>query len=131
MTEFPSKIESTSGPWTIKLYNSLLGGYKFPSLNFDSLLSAARTKTRLSDLGDDSFVDPLKHLIAAIEGEARLHAFGRFITRTRLVNLLCNGKHFFLSNQESQTIGQKHKLRHYDELLDNTGLLEAVLYRWR
>ena len=91
MTSTLEKIRASRyPPWPIRLYNSLLGHFDFPSLKFDSLLRTAQKETGLSDFGEESFVDPLNHLLVAIQDEARLHPFGKFITRKRLVNLLCN-----------------------------------------
>lgn len=77
-------------PIPIRLYNFFLGSSRFPDLEFDSLLKAAQKRTGLSDFGDESFVEPFKCLLESIEGEAALHSFGRFVTRKRFVDLLCN-----------------------------------------
>lgn len=90
MTTVQTKIRASGYPWPIRLYNNLLRHFEYPSLKFDSLLRAAQKETGLSDFGEEIFVDPLRQLLGAIKDEARLHPFGRFITRKRLVNLLCN-----------------------------------------
>lgn len=59
-----------------------------PNLGEHSLLAAARCKTGLSDFGDDFFRAPLQILLQALEQEAHLHPFGRFVMRTRLVDML-------------------------------------------
>jgi hypothetical protein len=63
-----------------------------PALTREALVRAARRETRLHDLGAD-FDDPvtqdaLARLLAALEGEARLHPFGRAIIRGTLVRWL-------------------------------------------
>ena len=65
-------------------------GVVLPSLQMDSLLRSARAKTGLEDFGDARFRVPLGVLLQSIEQEARLHWVGRWITRIRLVNMLCN-----------------------------------------
>ena len=84
------KLHHKPSPLPIRLYNGILGNLKYPSIKFGSLLKAAQKKTGLSDFGDQAFVEPLRKLLEAIESEAQLHAFGRFVTHTRLLNLLCN-----------------------------------------
>lgn len=58
------------------------------SLDKDQLIKAARNRTGLMDLGDDFWAEPLEVLLRSINEEARLHPFGRFITKQRLINLL-------------------------------------------
>ncbi len=79
-------------PLGIKVFNvvgqlfSLLG--MRTSLQPESLISAARHKTGLSDFGDESFMEGLSVLAMALDKEANLHAFGRFVARDRLVGFL-------------------------------------------
>lgn len=56
----------------------------------EAWMKAARRRTGLHDFGGESFVEPLSLLLESIEDEARLHPVGRFITRERLVGVLCN-----------------------------------------
>ena len=58
------------------------------SLDEESLLAAARRKTGLVQFGDESFRPALRILLQALKQEARLHPVGRFIMRTRLVDML-------------------------------------------
>lgn len=58
-------------------------------LDKDRLINAARKATGLSDFGPGNWEEPLEKLLESVNEEARLHAIGRFITRERLVNLLC------------------------------------------
>ena len=78
-------------PWFIKGLNT---GWKVLSmtsqpvkLERDDLISRAKKKTGLTDLGD-FWIEPLDRLVQSINQEAQLTPFGRFITRERLTNLL-------------------------------------------
>lgn len=80
-------------PRLIRLANDVLGkvGARPPfevSLEVESLIAAAKRRTKLDDLGDPSFIEPLERLVRSIEDEARLHPVGRLITRTRIVSTL-------------------------------------------
>ncbi|HYC56529.1 MAG TPA: sulfotransferase [Candidatus Binatia bacterium] len=55
----------------------------------DELIRAARTRTGLHDFGDEGFREALSVLVDSIEREARLHAVGRLVTKTRLLSALC------------------------------------------
>jgi hypothetical protein len=73
--------------WPIRLFN--LVGIQ-AKLDEGSLLDAAVKKSGLRDFGDESWRPALRRLLAAMSEEARLHPWGRFITRQRLVGLLQN-----------------------------------------
>jgi NAD(P)-dependent dehydrogenase (short-subunit alcohol dehydrogenase family) len=81
-------------PAPVRLFNraSRLGESWRESATFDvdALLEAARRSTGLSEFGDMSFRAALEVLVHAIDGEARLHSFGRVIVRGRLVGMLEN-----------------------------------------
>lgn len=67
-------------------------GVARPSLSRESLLRSARKQSGLSDLGSD-FDEPvsqdsLRRLLEALDGEARLHPFGRLVIRETLVTSL-------------------------------------------
>jgi hypothetical protein len=64
-----------------------LGVGKGP-LDEAELMRAARTRTGLSEFGDERFREPLGVLIDSIEREAGLHTVGRLITKTRLIGAL-------------------------------------------
>lgn len=67
-------------------------------LDKDELIRRARKTTGLTNLGADFNDEPLDRLLRSIEGEAGLHAAGRFITRERLVGLLAirlRAEHYF------------------------------------
>ena len=56
----------------------------------ESLLAAARRRTGLDDFGDPSFREPLAHLLASIDAEARLSLIGRIAARHDLTGMLVN-----------------------------------------
>ncbi|HEV2777855.1 MAG TPA: sulfotransferase [Actinophytocola sp.] len=60
------------------------------NLRVDELLDAAKTKTGLAEFGDEWFVEPLRHLVHALDTEARLSPTGLELTRRRLVALLAD-----------------------------------------
>ncbi len=67
-------------------------GIATPALGAESLVRSARRRSGLTQLGAD-FENPvtqdaLRRLLESLEGEARLHPFGRMVLRGTLVNLL-------------------------------------------
>lgn len=60
------------------------------ALDLDGLLDAARTKTGLSDYGDEWFLEPLQMLTTALADEARLSDLGLALTQQRLTALLAD-----------------------------------------
>lgn len=80
-------------PAPVRFANRLLGalpavGALSGALDPDALMAEAQRKTGLDDFGDMSFVEPLAVLCESIAREARLHATGRLITRSRIVSTL-------------------------------------------
>lgn len=74
-------------PVLIKLFNAL----QIPiRLDAEKLLKSAQKKTGLNDFGPGNLKEALTQLINAINKEANLHPFGRFITKQRLLNILQN-----------------------------------------
>jgi hypothetical protein len=61
-----------------------------PRLDAEYLIARARRSTGLSDLGGDTFREPLERLIASLEEDAGLHALGRTIAATQLLGNLEN-----------------------------------------
>ena len=57
-------------------------------LDEDSLVAAARRSSGLREFGDEAFREPLRTLLDSLEGEGRLHPFGRFMMRQTLVRAL-------------------------------------------
>jgi hypothetical protein len=62
-------------------------------LNQDQLLEIARRETKLTDFGDDSFLQPLGLLIRSLNEEADLNPLGRFMNRTNILRLLKHRLH--------------------------------------
>jgi hypothetical protein len=60
------------------------------ALDADALLAEASARCGLSDFGDDDFLEPYRIFVRALDGEARLHALGRLIARSDVVNWLEN-----------------------------------------
>lgn len=59
-------------------------------LNDEELLETARRRTKLQDYGNESFREPLRRLVDALNSEAKLHPFGRFMARENLLRVLGN-----------------------------------------
>jgi hypothetical protein len=59
-------------------------------LRVDDLLGAARTRTGMTEFGDEWFVEPLGVLVDSLNTEARLSEFGLALTRRRLTALLAD-----------------------------------------
>jgi len=57
-------------------------------LSAEALLAEARRRTGLANFGDPAFEEPMRRLLAAIEGEAQLHATGRAVQRERVLGIL-------------------------------------------
>jgi len=60
------------------------------SLDPDSIIAEARARTGLEDLGDPSFEEPMRRLVASMDSEGQLHEVGRATQRERVVGLLVN-----------------------------------------
>ncbi len=80
-------MKALKRPFIIRTWNKLNIPFR---LEVDDLIHRARRKTGLSDFGNEDFITPLRQLIHSIHKDARLHSFGQFITRERLVNILMN-----------------------------------------
>ena len=65
-------------------------GLEVPSLSIDSILSAAKKQAGTSDLGGDSYREPLERYLDAVHAEADLNTFGRIAVRQMLVGSLAN-----------------------------------------
>jgi hypothetical protein len=80
-------------PWWFKALNKAWKSTFFlgtrTDLDKDSLIRAARKATGLHDLGRDFHDEPLERLLFSIKEEAGLHPIGSFITRQRMINLIC------------------------------------------
>lgn len=59
-------------------------------ITVDHVLADARRKVKLSDFGDEGFLEPLEVLVDSINREARLNPVGQMIIRGRIVGILAN-----------------------------------------
>ena len=77
-------------PFPIAALNALGGPLceRWVRLDEADLLAAARRRARLEEYGDPGFLAPFRVLLAALESEAGLSAFGRIATRQHLLQLL-------------------------------------------
>lgn len=74
-------------PLPIRLFNSL----RIPiALDAQAMMRKAQRKTGLQDFGEGNLEEALTRLLQAIDKEAKMHAFGRFITKQRLMGILEN-----------------------------------------
>lgn len=85
-------------PFALRVLNAAGGwlraaGLPLVSLDEESLLAAARAATGLANLGDESFREGLRRLLAGYEGEARLTLFGRITARQQILELLTGRLH--------------------------------------
>ncbi|MEZ5568682.1 MAG: sulfotransferase [Halioglobus sp.] len=73
-----------------RLGDALAGaGYAWPTLQVDSLLSAAERRTGLDHWGDESVFEGLRVLVTALEGQAELTPVGRVAAYLNLLDHLC------------------------------------------
>jgi hypothetical protein len=63
------------------------------SLQMEDLLRDAERETGLKDFGDNAFLEPLRILLAAAEGEGRLHRYGRGVLHGMVLHTLRNRLH--------------------------------------
>lgn len=73
-------------PWPLRLANRLVPA-RWPSLEREALVDAARRAEGLDDLGPPD-LEPLDRLLESVHAEASLHTVGRIAVRTRIVNAL-------------------------------------------
>lgn len=59
-------------------------------LSVDALLGKAMEETRLSDWGDESFVEALRILVSSFVEESRAHDVGRYLFGNTMLRLLAN-----------------------------------------
>ena len=80
-------MEPSKRPIPIRLFNA--SGIKV-SLDARQMMQKAQRKTGLTHFGEGNIDEALTRLLDAIDNEAQMHAFGRFITRERLMGILEN-----------------------------------------
>ncbi len=105
-------MEATKTKWPIKLYN-IVAGSKV-QIDPKQLIKNARSKSGLTNLGEDFNVEPLEVLCKSINDEARLHAFGGFMMKQKLIGQL-EGR-----------LWAEHWIRKHPEILEQP-LLPVVL----
>ena len=69
-----------------------------PSLAPDDIVAAAIKQAGSSDLGSDSYREPLERYLEALERDADLNTFGRIAVRQMLVGSLANRTKEFLTD---------------------------------
>ena len=69
---------------------SVRAGRRLPSLEPESIIAAARKRAGSSEMGSDSYLEPLTQYLTSAEEEAELTTFGRFAVRGMLVSALAN-----------------------------------------
>lgn len=74
----------------VKEFNRTAAARDRIDLSPDSLLAEARRETGLARCGDDAFLPAMQTLLAAVETEAELNPFGRFVARSRTLGALKN-----------------------------------------
>ena len=88
------QLNVSKRPIPIRLYNFIGQGLKKVGLGVkleeNSLIKTARKQTGLEDFGEGDFITPLNKLLQSIREEAKLHAFGEYITKVRLLGILHN-----------------------------------------
>lgn len=88
-------LERPNRSWKIRLINSMGGaiegaGIPLTNLSEEKLLSAAQSKTGLSDWGDDSFRVPLRIFLESLHKDANLNFLGRMKFEKHATKLLVN-----------------------------------------
>jgi hypothetical protein len=90
--EVSSKFGKPYRPTAIAIANRVgrVFGLGSKPITASGVLADARKKAKLSEFGDESFLEPLEILVDSINREAALNPVGRMIIRGRLVGVLVN-----------------------------------------
>lgn len=64
------------------------GWLPHPEIDDEALIEAAKTKYGLDDFGDGWFRKPLRQMVRALHGEARLNQLGQFVANGQIAKLL-------------------------------------------
>ena len=88
-------FDSRYRPLAVRFFNGAAKrlerlGYRPDSLTEESILAAARRRTRLTDFDGEDFRVPLGVLIQSFRDDAGLNPFGRMMIRRRLIALAAN-----------------------------------------
>lgn len=105
-------LEAAKTRWPIRLFN-IISGSKV-RIDPHALIKSARDKSGLKDLGADFNIEPLAVLCESITMEARLHPFGGFMIKQKLIGQL-EGR-----------LWAEHWFQKYPEILEQP-LLPVVL----
>ena len=90
--EVSSSFDKPYRPAAIAIANRVgrVLGLGSKPITASGVLADARKKAKLSEFGDESFLEPLEILVDSINREAALNPVGRMIIRGRLVGVLVN-----------------------------------------
>lgn len=75
---------------TLNALGGIVSEATLASLEEGELLEAARRRAGHDDFGDESFREPLRRLVSALQTEAHLNPLGRLAARHDLIRLLVN-----------------------------------------
>ena len=81
---FPLPARLGLGVWRL----ATMLGVPAPRFREEKLIAAARKRTGLDDFGDESFRNPMRHLLRALREEAGLHLLGTAVMRSSIVRAL-------------------------------------------
>ena len=86
---------------------SVGGAQHLVPLDADELVATACRSTGLDDFGPDTWEEPFRRLVAALDTEARLHALGRLQTRLDLLRHLCTRLRVLDAVRRNPAIGEE------------------------
>ena len=89
MEDAPDRLEAGPAPGWVQALHTIADP-AWIRLDADELLAEASAKSGLSDFGDADFLEPYRIFVRALDAEAQLHALGRLIARSDVVNWLEN-----------------------------------------
>jgi len=78
-----------------------------PSLRADAMVAAAAREAGSSDLGGESYREPLEHFVASLEEEASISTFGRIVIRKMVVSQLAHRIRLHTWTQENPEAAQE------------------------
>jgi hypothetical protein len=77
-------------------------------LDLEKLLARARRVTKLDDFGADDHREPLEVLVASLNADAKLNAFGRFFATRQLMELLTQRLQLVEARKRDPAIAAQH-----------------------
>ena len=103
--------DTTTRPDIVRRLNAMAGGIggatALVSLDADELLERARTATGLDDLGEPTWEEPYRRLVAALEEEAELNVVGRLMCRHDLIRHLCARLQVLAAHRADPAVGDR------------------------